>query len=414
MRPTGRTGGVTFDVGATVSLIPKLSVGVVGTNLRNLHNSHATQGVGYGVAVIPIPDLVIAADGWTRLTPDNFTQRKGTNVMVGGDLTLGGKFGVRAGGGYDSATANGYVAVGRVRRVGDRRHRRGDPPGCLRVRRCPAGHDRGHQPSSVHSGAAAVVTAAGNLMTGALSETVWRPHCAGGEPSRTLRRRTDSAPQSPAPSKRFARARARALGQRTPYTMSLAERLLIARLIERDEQAFSEIVRQYGDKVFSLIYRMLGNRQEAEDVAQEVFITVFKTIDSFRGEAKFSTWLLRIAANHCKNRIKYLARRPTEGGRPRGRLPGAAYRRSAGAARAGPDRRARTSCWRPRRLERLMQEAIADLDRGPAPAGRACATSRSCPTEEIGEITGLPEGTIKSRLHRARMAIKEWLDRHTR
>jgi hypothetical protein len=106
------SGGVTFDVGATVSLIPKLSVAVVGTNLRNLHNSNATQGVGYGVAVIPTPDLVIAADGWTRLTPDNYTGRKGTNVMVGGDLTLGGKFGVRAGGGYDSATDNGYVAAG--------------------------------------------------------------------------------------------------------------------------------------------------------------------------------------------------------------------------------------------------------------------------------------------------------------
>src|SRR6185369_1261188 len=123
-----------------------------------------------------------------------------------------------------------------------------------------------------------------------------------------------SAPQTPTSSKRLARARA--LGQRTPYTMSVEERLLIDRLIERDEQAFSEIVRLYGDKVFSLIYRMLGNRQEAEDVAQDVFITVFKTIESFRGEAKFSTWLLRIAANHAKNRIKHLSRRPTEGADP--------------------------------------------------------------------------------------------------
>src|ERR1700690_647138 len=95
--------------------------------------------------------------------------------------------------------------------------------------------------------------------------------------------------------------------------MSLAERLLIARLKERDGQAFDEIVRLYGDKVFSLVYRMLGNRHEAEDVAQEVFITVFKTVDGFRGEAKFSTWLLRIAANQSKNRIKYLSRRPTDG-----------------------------------------------------------------------------------------------------
>jgi hypothetical protein len=110
--PGGHTGGVTFDAGATVSLFPKLSVAVVGTNLRDLDNSNATRGIGYGVAVIPIADLVIAADGHTRFTPDNHTGRKGTGFMVGGDLTLAGKFGVRAGGGYDPATANGYLAAG--------------------------------------------------------------------------------------------------------------------------------------------------------------------------------------------------------------------------------------------------------------------------------------------------------------
>ena len=119
----------------------------------------------------------------------------------------------------------------------------------------------------------------------------------------------------------------------------------IARLIERDEQAFSEIVRQYGDKVFSLIYRMLGNRQEAEDVAQDVFITVFKTIESFRGEAKFSTWLLRIAANHAKNRIKHLARRPTEGADPDdvSQLRRCPIGRSR---RCKPESRPRTRCWK--------------------------------------------------------------------
>ena len=54
---------------------------------------------------------------------------------------------------------------------------------------------------------------------------------------------------------------------------------------------------------------MLGNRAEAEDVAQEVFITVFKTIESFLGDSKLSTWMFRVAVNHCKNRIKYLSRR---------------------------------------------------------------------------------------------------------
>jgi RNA polymerase sigma-70 factor (ECF subfamily) len=223
---------------------------------------------------------------------------------------------------------------------------------------------------------------------------------------------TDAAPQSPASSKRFARARARALGQRTPYTMSLAERLLIARLIERDEQAFSEIVRLYGDKVFSLIYRMLGNRQEAEDVAQDVFITVFKTIDSFRGEAKFSTWLLRIAANHAKNRIKHLARRPTEGGDPED-----VSQVRVSNDRPGPPVQSQIESpdklLEAMEIERLMQEEIAKLPEDQ----RLLVALRDVEQlsyQEIEEITGLPEGTIKSRLHRARMAIKEVLDRHTR
>jgi hypothetical protein len=110
--PAGNTSGVTFDLGMTVTLMPKLSVAAVGTNLRDMHNSNATQGIGYGAAVAPIPDLVIVADGTTRLTADNHTGRKGTGFMVGGELTLAGKFQVRAGGGYDPATANGYAAAG--------------------------------------------------------------------------------------------------------------------------------------------------------------------------------------------------------------------------------------------------------------------------------------------------------------
>ena len=206
---------------------------------------------------------------------------------------------------------------------------------------------------------------------------------------------------------RFARVRR----QRVPYTMSLAERLLIARLKERDGQAFDEIVQLYGDKVFSLVYRMLGNRHEAEDVAQEVFITVFKTVDGFRGEAKFSTWLLRIAANQSKNRIKYLARRPTEGEIDDVVEARAAAETPARAVQAhidGPD-----VLMEAAELEALMQRAIAALDE----EHRLLVILRDVEElsyQEIGEITGIPEGTIKSRLHRARVAIKEELDKHTK
>ena len=193
--------------------------------------------------------------------------------------------------------------------------------------------------------------------------------------------------------------------------MSLAERLLIARLRERDEQAFSEIFKRFGDKVFSLVYRMLGNRHEAEDVTQEVFVTVFKTIDGFRGEAKFSTWLLRIAANPSKNRIKSLARRPPEGGELD---EGAPARAAAAGGPAmptqieGPDQLLEAA-----EMESIMQAAIGKLDE----EHRLLVILRDVEElsyQEIGEITGLPEGTIKSRLHRARLAIKEELDTHTK
>lgn len=206
--------------------------------------------------------------------------------------------------------------------------------------------------------------------------------------------------------------RERVRRERTPYTMSLAERLLIARLRERDEQAFSEIVRLHGDKVFSLIYRMLGNRQEAEDVAQEVFITVFKTIDGFRGEAKFSTWLLRIAANQSKNRIKYLARRPTDGievdDAGQAEAQASPHTPPVQAQIDGPDKMMEAA-----ETEAITQRAIGALDE----EHRLLVILRDVEElsyQEIGEITGLPEGTIKSRLHRARLAIKEELDKHTK
>jgi RNA polymerase sigma-70 factor (ECF subfamily) len=210
---------------------------------------------------------------------------------------------------------------------------------------------------------------------------------------------------------RLARARARGRGARVPFEMSVAERLLIGRLKQRDEQAFNEIVRLYGDKVFSLVYRMIGSRSEAEDIAQEVFVTVFKTVDGFRGESKFSTWLLRIAANHCKNRIKYLARRPTDGNGLDEAADGGAARHTTPPVQAhidGPD-----VLMEAAELESLMQRAIGDLDED----HRLLVVLRDVEElsyQEIGEITGLAEGTIKSRLHRARMAIKELLDRHTR
>jgi RNA polymerase sigma-70 factor (ECF subfamily) len=192
--------------------------------------------------------------------------------------------------------------------------------------------------------------------------------------------------------------------------MSELERSLLRRLRDRDERAFRELLELHRDRVFNITFRMLGNRAEAEDVAQEVFISVFKTIDHFREESKFSTWLYRVAVNHCKNRIKYLARRHD---RDRDELDESSQQHQAtGAVSGAPVRAAQPDrALEGAQMERLLQEAIGSLDDD----HRIVVVLRDVEDlsiEEICDITGLPDGTVKSRLHRARLALRKKLQRH--
>jgi RNA polymerase sigma-70 factor (ECF subfamily) len=191
--------------------------------------------------------------------------------------------------------------------------------------------------------------------------------------------------------------------------MSELDGTLIRRLRGRDERAFRELIEAERDRVFNITYRMLGNRAEAEDVAQEVFITVFKTIDSFREEAKLSTWLYRVTVNHCKNRIKYLARRHD---RDRDELDERSHSQETNGAVGTPPRHTQPDrALAGAQMERLLQEAIANLDED----HRIVVVLRDVEDlsiEEICEITGLPDGTVKSRLHRARLALRKRLQRH--
>ncbi|HTE51011.1 MAG TPA: sigma-70 family RNA polymerase sigma factor [Kofleriaceae bacterium] len=192
--------------------------------------------------------------------------------------------------------------------------------------------------------------------------------------------------------------------------MSLRDGRLVRRLKDREERAFREMVEEYGDRVFSLTYRMLGSREEAEDLAQEVFITIFKSIDSFRGDSKFSTWLYRVTANHCKNRIKYLSRRHD---RDRTELTDQTEATTTG----GPSLASPRPPLRPDKqlegaqMEQMLQQAIGELDE----EQRILVVLRDVEDlsyEEICAITELPEGTVKSRLHRARMALRKKLLKH--
>lgn len=190
--------------------------------------------------------------------------------------------------------------------------------------------------------------------------------------------------------------------------MSDFERALLRRLRERDERAFRELLELYRDRVFNVTFRMLGDRAEAEDIAQEVFIAVFKTIDTFREESKLSTWLYRVAVNHSKNRIKYLSRRNDRGRAELDENTADSDEGSiGGAARpARPDRALHGA-----QLEQVLQAAISSLEE----EHRVLVVLRDVEElsiEEICEITGLPDGTVKSRLHRARAALRKKLQRH--
>jgi RNA polymerase sigma-70 factor, ECF subfamily len=183
------------------------------------------------------------------------------------------------------------------------------------------------------------------------------------------------------------------------------ESRLVERLIARDERAFNELVRTYQRRVFALVLRMLGNPAEAEDLAQEVFVQVFKAIGTFRGESKLSTWIYRIAINLCKNRAKYLRVRHSneqdEIAEIDERVPLGAQGRSNVGAVERPD-----EMMAGKQVEEIVQRAIQQLE----PSFRECLVLRDVEElsyEEIEQITGLPAGTVKSRIHRARALLRE-------
>ncbi len=188
-----------------------------------------------------------------------------------------------------------------------------------------------------------------------------------------------------------------------------SEDLFIKRLKARDERAFNELVEVYGGRVYGLIYRMLGRRDEAEDMAQDVFVQVFKKIDQFRGDSKLATWVFRIAVNLCKNRTIYLARRHEAAQTELEPVAARAALTQAKGVTQGelerPDHLAEGY-----QVERIVQRCLGELH----PEFREVLILKDVENlsyDEIAEITGLPEGTVKSRIHRARAALKASVER---
>ena len=179
------------------------------------------------------------------------------------------------------------------------------------------------------------------------------------------------------------------------------EQALIARLRRRESEAFTELVRLYQHRVFGLLLRMVGQPDEAEELAQEVFVNVYRGFESYRGDASLRTWIFRIATNQAKNRLKYLSRRRAGLQESLDDHADEAAFMPLGEPVPRPDRAAEGA-----EMERVVAAALASLD----PEHREVLVLRDIEGlayDELAQVLGLAEGTVKSRLFRARYALKQ-------
>jgi RNA polymerase sigma-70 factor (ECF subfamily) len=171
---------------------------------------------------------------------------------------------------------------------------------------------------------------------------------------------------------------------------------IIARVRGGDTGAFADLVRRHQDRVYGMALRATGKPEDAEDLAQEVFLAVFRGLEGFKGGAQFTTWLYRIAWNRCADWLRR-NRKPGRRTRQLEEADDLADGRTDPAAEVlGQDDR--------RRLRRAL-DGLDDLYRSVVEL--SCIQGLSY--AEVGAALGLPVKTVETRLYRARKLLREQL-----
>jgi len=186
--------------------------------------------------------------------------------------------------------------------------------------------------------------------------------------------------------------------------------LLLERLRAGEESAYEELVRSYGGRLLAVARRFLPVEEDARDAVQDAFLSAFRSIDRFEGQALLSTWLHRIVVNASLMKLRTRRRRPEQSIEEL--LPG--YLEDGHLERpASPWRTEGMDPAEQSELRALVLDSIHSLP----DAHRNVLLLRDIEdldTEEAAELLGISPGAVKTRLHRARQALRELLEPHLR
>jgi RNA polymerase sigma-70 factor (ECF subfamily) len=184
---------------------------------------------------------------------------------------------------------------------------------------------------------------------------------------------------------------------------------LMLRVKHGDVQAFEDLVQKYKHPIVNLVYRMLHDLDEAEDLAQNVFIRVFQSAGRYEVSAKFSTWIFTIARHLCLNEIRRRGRHPAQS------LESSQSEDEEQAPKQYPDSKTHSppqACMH-RELEQKIQESLTELPEKQRLAIALCQ-EEELSYEEIALVLGCSLSATKSLIHRGRETLKERLKPYLR
>jgi RNA polymerase sigma-70 factor, ECF subfamily len=198
--------------------------------------------------------------------------------------------------------------------------------------------------------------------------------------------------------------------ERASTLASAADQALLARLQTGDERALADLADAYSSKIFQLAFRYLRNKEDAEEITQDVLFKVYRKVDAFRGDAQLSSWIYRITFNAAMSRMRTARYQRTQ----------AEDRRAAAAIEEGglstPSRTADVADWSDMADERVLRSqlrrrvfrailALPAIYRAPV----MLRDIQGMSTEEASAMLRVKDQTLKSRLHRGRLILRKQL-----